>query len=329
MQPYPLRFEPIYKPKPWGGRRMAEVLGKPIPEGPIGESWEVADCGGDSTRVSAGPRAGQGLHELVQEDAAALLGATAAERAGGLFPLILKFLDVKEPLSIQVHPNDAAALRLEGPGARGKTEAWSVVAAGPEARVYRGLRGDVDRGALAAAAREGRVAACLRSFRPAVGDTIFVGAGTVHSAADVLLVEVQQSSDLTYRLHDWGREAASAPRELHVAKALEVIDWSPPFLDKVPSTHMAGPPFARRRLCGGAHFVLERWEVSPGRHVGPAEADRCWLLAFLGARGAVEGGGEATPFEGGATVLVPAGLPFHIAVEPGADATVIASFPRV
>lgn len=211
--PHPLVLVPRLLEKPWGGRRMETVLSRALPPGrAIGESWEVYDRADGSSVVRDGPLAGRSLADL---------------RGPERFPLLVKLLDATERLSVQVHPDAAAAARL---GGEAKTECWFVLHAEPGARVWRGLRDGTTRDDLARAVADGSVEEVLHSFEVVAGDTIFVPAGTVHTiGAGVLVAEVQQNSDTTYRLWDWG-----SAREVHVREALESVHFGPRSPDKVP-----------------------------------------------------------------------------------------------
>jgi hypothetical protein len=198
----PLLFTPLYRRYIWGGRRFAAAFGRPLPPGDdYAESWELVDRAADQSLVRAGPLAGMSLGRIVRERGSDLFGHPPP----AAFPLLFKFLDANRVLSVQVHPDDERAARLEPPD-RGKTEAWYVVAAEPESRIYAGLREGVGREELAAAIRAGTCEAVLHAFEPSPGDCVFIPAGTVHAiGAGLLVAEIQQSSDVTYRLFDWNR----------------------------------------------------------------------------------------------------------------------------
>lgn len=233
---YPFRFQPLFRRYLWGGRRLHSVLNKSIgPGDDFAESWEIVDHGSDQSVVTNGPRAGQTLHELVETLGPRLLGDFWERRIRGedipptlrgRFPLLLKFLDARLPLSVQVHPDDRKAAQLEPPDL-GKTEAWYVMATGPHSRIYAGLKHGVDRQQMANAINSGATETTLHSFVPQAGDCVFVPAGTVHAIGSALLIcEIQQASDTTFRVHDWNRvDATGKSRTLHVAQALDAIDF--------------------------------------------------------------------------------------------------------
>jgi mannose-6-phosphate isomerase len=222
----PLRFAPIFKSALWGGRRLADLLPGAPADGPIAEAWLLSDVGDSVSRVADGPLAGVTLRELMRDRRGELLGPDLTRH--DTFPLLLKFIDARLPLSVQVHPDDTTAQRL-GDGPRGKTEAWVVVSAEPGSRIWSGLKPAVGRAEFEAALRAGTVEDCLHSFEPTPGDCVFLPAGTVHAIGGGLVVfEVQQTSDITYRLYDWGRVDARTgkPRELHVRQGLASTDFS-------------------------------------------------------------------------------------------------------
>jgi len=224
MQPYPLSFEPIFKRSIWGGRRLGEQLGKPIgAEVDYAESWEIVDHGTDQSVVTNGPLAGRTLCQLISEHRRWLLGDSPPQ---GPFPLLLKYLDCNHLLSVQVHPDDVYGAAMEKPD-RGKTESWYIVAADPGSLVYAGLKKGVDRVTLAEAIEAGEIDQMLHSFHPNAGDIIFIPAGTVHAlGAGLLVAEIQQSSNTTFRLFDWNRvDAHGNGRQLHLKQGLEVTDY--------------------------------------------------------------------------------------------------------
>lgn len=272
-----LRFRPLMKRTIWGGRRLGTQLGKPIgSESDYAESWEIVDHGEDQSVVAEGPWEGLPLAELIRREPQWLLGPAAAgvagnglaegqaggqPAAGNRFPLLLKYLDCNRVLSVQVHPDDAYARTLSPPDL-GKTEAWYIVSAEPDSLVYAGLKPAVDRESLAEAIREGRTEETLHSFHPQPGDCLYIPAGTVHALGSGLVVaEIQQSSDTTFRLFDWNRvDTEGRSRPLHIEQALDVTDYasgpvSPRQVDSEASgwqTLVACDKFVLRSLRQGA-----------------------------------------------------------------------------
>ena len=224
MPLYPLRFEPIYQYRLWGGRRLADLLAAPLPsDGPIGEAWILSDRDDHPSLVANGPLKGQALGQLLKQWPEQLLG----QRAGRFrrFPLLLKFLDVRNTLSVQVHPSDRQTRYIPA-GETGKTEAWVVLEAGSESRIYAGLKPATTADNLRRAIANKTVAEHLAYFTPKPGDGVLVPAGTVHSLGDLVVFEVQENSDVTFRLYDWDHVDAKTgqPRPLQVEQAMACID---------------------------------------------------------------------------------------------------------
>ncbi len=318
---YPLRFEPILKRYIWGGRRLGTELGKPLGEGSdYAESWELVDRRDDESRVAAGPLQGAMLGQLVRDRGAELLGRHHPQPR---FPLLIKFLDARQTLSVQVHPNDAQAARLTQPDL-GKTEAWVVLAAEPGSLIYAGLKRGFDRPAFERELHRGTAELCLHRFEPRPGDCVFLPAGTVHAlGAGLLVAEIQQSSDTTYRLHDWNRVGPDGqPRALHVEQALAVIDFERGPVDPVCSSapNHRRQPGSRRRLIACDKFVLDRWNLTEPATVG--QPDRCHILVVLSGAVNVAGDPAGRPLQRGETLLLPAALGATV-IEPTESAAVL------
>ena len=220
-----LLFEPIYQTRIWGGRRMESLLGRTLPDGqPYGESWELVDRPEAVSVVAEGPAKGMTLSELWAGWRVQVFGADALEWGRCAFPLLIKVLDCTEDLSIQVHPPALLAKELKG---EPKTEMWYVADAEPAATLYAGLNQDVTKKDFLKAIAEGRVDRCVHAVRPVVGDCMQVPSGRLHAlGAGLLVYEVQQNSDTTYRVFDWNRVGLDGrPRELHVEQSLKCIDF--------------------------------------------------------------------------------------------------------
>ena len=299
LKPYPVRFQPVLKQTIWGGRRLGEQLGKPIgPESNYAESWEVVDHGDDQSVVNNGPLAGQTLAGVIAGHRKWLLGHDVPD---GSFPLLLKYLDCNRVLSVQVHPSDRYGLQMNPPDL-GKTEAWYIVAAEPGSLVYAGLKRGVDRAALTRAIEAGQAEQMLHSFHPSPGDVLFIPAGTVHAlGAGLLVAEIQQSSDTTFRLFDWNRvDESGSARPLHLQQGLDVSDYE------------SGPVAPRR-----CDPLVSGWQSM-------VESDKFVLRVMEQGRAAVGGDGKfhivtvprgeatlrfdlgQTQMKAGATVLLPA-----------------------
>ncbi len=300
---YPLRFHPILRRYIWGGRRLESSLGKRLaPGNDWAESWEVCDRGPDQSIVEFGPLAGTTLGHLVNERGDELLGRHHPQLR---FPLLLKFLDACQTLSVQVHPDDARAAKLNPPDL-GKTEAWVVLEAEPGSVIYAGLKPGVERDTLAAAIRQGRCQDCLHAFQSLPGDCVFLPAGTVHAVgAGLLVAEIQQSSDVTYRLFDWNRLGSDGqPRPLHIEQGLDAVDFRRGPVEPRQPRPTEQPQVSRLVQC--ERFLLDRWEFDSPLPTGGDS--RCHLIAVLEGAVRIEGDPSKAVLPRGGTALVPAGL---------------------
>lgn len=302
---HPLRFDPIFKRLVWGGRRLATVLRKPIGDGSeYAESWEIADHRSDVSRVSDGPLAGLTLRDLVRSHGEGLFGSSIGAR--DQFPLLVKFIDAQQDLSVQVHPDDVRGRRLANDN--GKTETWVIVHAEPGSKIYAGLKPGTTREVMAAALEAGTVESLLHSFPARSGDCILIPAGTVHAiGAGVVLAEFQQMSDATFRLHDWNRLGLDGkPRQLHIAESLESIDFEAGPVSPVSITRKITPWGSLESLCRSDYFELERWTLTDSTTIGVP--DRFTIV--LGIEGEVEihSSGLQISLGLGQTLLLPASI---------------------
>lgn len=256
----PIRFEPIFRSYIWGGDRLASQLGKKPPGNGIwAESWEIVDHREGESIVADGAFAGWTLRQLIESFPNEIIGHDAPNER---FPLLLKYLDCQRVLSVQVHPDDVYGAKMVVPD-RGKTEAWYVIDAEPDSKLYAGLKSGVDRQTLADAIENGKTEECLHVLSPKAGDCVFIPAGTVHALGEGLLVaEIQQASDCTFRLFDWDRvDKDGQPRQLHIELALEVIDF-----ERGPVEFVAASPVGAsgaRTLVDCDKFILQEYSL-PG-----------------------------------------------------------------
>jgi mannose-6-phosphate isomerase len=221
-----LQFSAIYQPRVWGGRRLETIFGRSLPTaGPYGESWELVDRPDHQSIVDAGSWAGVTLHELWTEHRAAVFGDGGRQPDAERFPVLIKILDCRDDLSIQVHPPADVAGRH---GGEPKTEMWFVAHAEAGASLYAGLKAGVTRPQFEEALRTGSVAGAVHRLHPNVGDSLFVPSGRVHAlGAGLVVFEIQQNSDTTYRVFDWNRVGLDGrPRELHIEESLRSIDFA-------------------------------------------------------------------------------------------------------
>ncbi len=257
---YPLTFQPIYKERVWGGRRLEQLYGKALPPGvPIGESWEITDRPEGVSVITNGPLARRDLRWLMENHAAELLGDSRP--SAGRFPLLVKILDAQEKLSLQVHPPAHRAAELRG---EPKTEMWYVADATPDADLFVGLRRGATQAEFERRIQDGSVAECFHRIPVKRGDSMFLPSGRVHAlGAGNVIFEIQQNSDTTYRVFDWSRVGLDGkPRELHIPQALASIDFADFEPTLAPAEWRAAGPAQTRRLAECDLFTVELWRLS-------------------------------------------------------------------
>lgn len=258
-QLYPLRFDPIYQYRLWGGRRLASLFSAPLPgDGPIGEAWVLSDRTDHQSMVANGPLKGQTLGQVMEQFREPMMGKLSSRFSR--FPLLLKFLDAREMLSVQVHPSDHRSALIPASDAS-KTEAWVVIEAAKGSLIYAGLKPGTTAGNLRQSLGDGTIADSLVSITPKPGDAIFVPAGTVHTLGnDVVVFEVQQNSDVTFRLYDWGHidPKTKEPRPLQVDQAFACIGFGASDGGLVAPSVETTAPVERERLFDCDAFRLWR-----------------------------------------------------------------------
>ena len=303
---YPFTFLPRFKHRIWGGRALASIYNKALPPGePIGESWEISDRPGDESVIANGPLAGKSLRWLMENHRADLLGS-ARPSADGRFPLLCKILDARDTLSLQVHPPAHLAGTL---GGEPKTEMWYIADAAPGAELFVGLRPGVTRAAFEAKAASGEVAGLFHRIPVRAGDAMFLPSGRVHAiGAGLVIFEIQQNSDTTYRVFDWNRKGLDGnPRELHLAESLASIDFD----DVEPA--LVGTPVMRsgeidtRTLVDDPLFAVQ-WCRAHQRGGGESYGNGVSILAVLAGSITVRGGGEVLQLDAGGFCLKPAAV---------------------
>jgi mannose-6-phosphate isomerase len=266
----PITFQPLYMPRVWGGRTLETVYHRKLPDDqPYGESWELTDRPGEQSVVAGGAHAGKTLHELWTGHRDEVFGCGYL---GERFPLLVKILDARDDLSIQVHPPADLAPDL---GGEPKTEMWFIADAGPEARLYVGLKDGTTKEGFGAAIEAGTVEDHVHAVKPVAGESIFIPSGRLHAiGAGLLIYEIQQNSDTTYRVFDWNRLGLDgAPRELHVAESMACIDFDDiePGMD-MPSGHT---------LAECDHFKVDKITLTTGEPIANPDPDRFSILAVV------------------------------------------------
>jgi mannose-6-phosphate isomerase len=322
MHLYPLTFSPRFKERVWGGRKIGQLYRKNLPDKvPIGESWEISDRPEDVSVIANGPLEGKDLRWLMEQCPAELLGAARAQ--SGRFPLLVKILDAREKLSLQVHPPAEKAAILQG---EPKTEMWYVTEAERTAELYVGLKQGVTRRDFEAKVQNGRVADCFHRLPVQAGDAMFLPSGRVHAiGAGLVLFEIQQNSDTTYRVFDWNRVGLDGrPRQLHVAESLASID----FADFEPA--LAARDFReeggvrRRLLVDDPLFKVEEWRSAAGA-VWEAADLKLRILGVVQGEVVASDGNEALGLHGGEFGLLPACVHATVRMAPGTALLVVES----
>ncbi|HEV8058749.1 MAG TPA: type I phosphomannose isomerase catalytic subunit [Gemmataceae bacterium] len=302
----PLTFEPYLRPQVWGGRRLGNQLNKALPSaGTYGEAWELSGHPHHVSRVAEGPFEGTSLNDLCARHGREIFGKSHQ----GPFPLLIKLLDCHDWLSIQVHPTDAIAEQLR-PGELGKTEAWIVLSVEPEGKIFAGLKPGVDRAVLTKHLQAGTTDQCLHAFTPKPGDCIFLPAGTVHAVGGgIVMAEVQQTSDATFRLFDWNRMGADGkPRALHLEESLASINWQAGPVQPVQGKPVTGLPAGAtgEHLVSCPFFQLGRLKLAKGAVLPVPKTLSIWMILAGTAELSQSGGAYRRNFRQGETVLIPA-----------------------
>jgi len=302
-QLYPLTFQPIFKDRVWGGRKLEQLYGKALPPGvPIGESWEITDRPEGVSVITNGPLAGRDLRWLMENHAAELLGES--QPCAGRFPLLVKILDAQEKLSLQVHPPAHKAAELRGDP---KTEMWYVADATPDADLFVGLRHGATRGEFERRIQDGSVAECFHRIPVKRGDSMFLPSGRVHAlGAGSVIFEIQQNSDTTYRVFDWNRVGLDGkPRELHIAQALASIDFEDFEPALASEVWQKSDPGERRLLADSPLFMVNAFRLNTPDQIVYG-GSKVAVLAVTQGRLVVTFGGAAIRLQPGQFCVMPA-----------------------
>lgn len=302
---YPLKFTPILKEKIWGGNALNNIFSKSASGNKLGESWELSGYRGDESVVSNGILVGKTLSELIETYKGELVGYEIYEKYGLSFPLLFKLIDANDNLSIQVHPNDETALQRHD--SFGKTEMWYVVDAEPDASLIIGFKNEYSKDEYLAALKAGNIESLLQSMSVAKGDVFFIPAGLVHAIGKgVVIAEIQQSSDITYRIYDYNRkDEFGNDRELHTNEALEVIDFSEA---KEPKTIYQANLNEVTPLVQCNYFTTNVIRFNSRILCNYTLLDSFVAYMCLEGNFEIEFGGEKTTVNKGDTVLIPASL---------------------
>jgi len=298
---YPLKFRPQLMEKVWGGNQLAERFGKGA-KGSIGESWEISDVQDHVSIVDNGIFEGRPLTELLELYGSELLGVGVADRFGTTFPLLFKIIDAREDLSVQLHPGDALA--KERHNSFGKTEMWYILHTEKDARLIMGFNREMDKETYQNYLSEKRITSILHSEKVKAGDAFFIAPGTVHAiGAGVLLAEIQQTSDITYRIYDWNRPGIDGHmRELHTELALDVIDFNPSNA-KLQFTEKENEAVD---ICRSAYFVTTSLKLTQDIQRDMTSIDSFVVYMCVDGEAVIGCEGSSEALKIGDTILIPA-----------------------
>lgn len=304
MMYYPLFFKPVYKEIIWGGRNLESAFGRELPPGNIAESWEVCCHKNGTSVISEGTLSGKSLTELMKEDKLGILGSKNLYL--DRFPLLIKFLDANDKLSVQVHPDNEYSLRVEGD--LGKAEMWYILDARPDARLIYGTKPGVAREDFEKAAIRGNLEDCLNFVPVKKGDTIYIPAGTLHAILDgIILAEIQQNSDTTYRIYDWNRvDKNGKSRELHISKALDVINFD--FKGEITTpVHHNHNGYSSSTLVSCEFFTVKKIDIST-EYADRTKGDTFFIFTSTSGSGKVVHNKGEYVIKSGTTFLIPASM---------------------
>jgi len=303
---YPFTFQPIFKERIWGGHELERLYKKKLPSAELfGESWEISDRPGDASVITNGPLAGKDLRWLMENYSEEILG-DAKPAAAGRFPLLCKILDAREKLSLQVHPPASKAAELKG---EPKTEMWFIADAAPDASLYVGLKDGVTRAEFEKKIADGSVADCFHRIPVKAGDTMFLPSGRVHAIGDGLVIfEIQQNSDTTYRVFDWNRVGLDGkPRELHVAQSLVSIDFNDFEPKLVETKFVTDGQVQKRVLVNDPLFNVEAWKLT-AENSGALKPKKLQIVAATSGEVEIKSGSACAKLSAGQFSLIPASL---------------------
>ena len=298
---YPLKFVPILKEKVWGGDKLHQILGKDA-KGKIGESWEIAALENGTSAVANGKLTNQTLPSLIDQYKSKLVGEQVYQQFGKTFPLLFKFIDAREDLSVQVHPGDSLAKIRHN--SFGKTEVWYIIEAEKEARLILGFNSEMTQGQYLKKLSAGNISDILHAEPVQAGDAFFIAPGTIHAiGAGILLAEIQQTSDITYRIYDWDRPDINGEmRELHTDLAKEAIDYKLPNA-KIKYSSEKNKPISLKRL---PYFETNKLTLTENLHRSLAEIYSFVVYMCVEGEAILETNATSEKIKRGETVLIPA-----------------------
>lgn len=313
---YPLKFKTIFKDKIWGGDKIKTILKKdfdPLPN--CGETWELSAVKGNVSEVANGPFEGQPLDKLISDYSNQILGAKVIEKFGNEFPLLIKFIDAQEDLSVQVHPNDQLAeTRHQG---KGKTEMWYIMQADTGASLIAGFNQPLNKATYLKHFNEGELNTVLNRVDVSAGDVFFIPAGRIHTIGKgILLAEIQQTSDITYRIYDFDRtDAQGNKRELHTEEAVDALDYE---FHETYKTSYSSHNNARTSLVKSAYFTTNKFNIDQSAQLDYSDLDSFVIYVFIKGQGHLSYAGKEQSFKMGEVYLLPAAMK-HMSVVPDGE----------
>ncbi|MCX5774186.1 MAG: class I mannose-6-phosphate isomerase [Fusobacteria bacterium] len=309
MKKYPIKFNKIFVEKIWGGRDFEKALGMQLPDDKLyGESWELSVLKNGSSTIVNGEYQGKKLFELLEEHKSELVGEKIYARYGNQFPLLIKYLDINDKLSVQVHPNDGYALKHEN--SFGKAECWYIMSASHDAKLIFGLKEGVTKEEFVSKVSQNEFAGIFNEVRVQKGDFIYVEPGMVHATVQgsILIAEIQQSSDVTYRIYDFDRaDAGGNKRALHIKESANVINFN---LKNMNEKIQKSLDMKNGKLLDTEYFSVEKCTVEHKKSFKAKESFQ--ILSVLDGKSIVECGNEKVALSVGETMLIPAKIPFEV-----------------
>lgn len=304
---YPLIFEPVLKERIWGGTTLHAKYGRELPSDKVGESWDVACHKNGMSKISNGELKGKTLKEVIDEYGKDLLGKDLQDKHIKKFPLLIKILDATDVLSVQVHPDDEYA-KVHEDGELGKTEMWYIIDAKPGAKLVYGVKEDTTKEQFEKAIKAGKLEEYLNTIDVAPGDVVYIHAGMVHAiGAGILICEVQQNSDTTYRVYDWNRvDDTGKARELHIKQALDVIDFEGKHsTEKVMGLSRQKGESQVTYYVANKYFAMEKLDVIHELEQ-QVNGERFFILTVVEGEGKIVYFGGTQEFKAGQSIMIPA-----------------------
>lgn len=305
---YPLFFYPIHKERIWGGQKLAEKYNRKLKCKKTGESWEIACHENGMGIIQNGELKGMSLKEVIDKYGEELLGSSVYNKEYKKFPLLIKILDAADALSVQVHPDDNYA-KLNEDGELGKTEIWYIIEAKPGARLVYGVKENCDRESFRKSIEEGSLETWLYEMEVKQGDVLYIPAGLVHAIGEGILVfELQQNSDTTYRVYDWNRvDENGQKRQLNITQAMDVIDFNSNLRGSLPGLKITEPYGQRILYIATGHFAMEELKVNGMMNI-IMDGRRFQTLTCIEGQGTIDYGDGLINLPSGASCLLPASL---------------------